>query len=762
NESYVTSSINVTLPEAGEPDSLSHDRIIEIDTAAPFVLNATSTQPNGTYTTGAVVGVAIRFSSPVLVAVGGESPANCTSNGSGSDRGTSSGSSGSGAGDSNVVCEGLPVLQLDVSGENGDKNATYTSGNGTVDLVFEYEAKSTPIRNAKVVEGDGSSRLDYASTTALSTGGGDILRASAKPSTTADLTLPSKGAVGSVSWSSEVILDSSAGYILNVNSTKADGVYGIGEEIYIDVYLSTPVFIGGTPFLELNAGLDAAGLYVYGGSSEGVLTFLYIVSEGDGTLNLDTDGPNSLVFPEGSYIQSVADARRPMVIVLDTSTDGQGSLGAHKDLAIDTLPPVVLGVASGKPNEEYGAGEAIDITVTFSYPVVVLAGTVLLIDTGYETISADAVFLSGNGSAALTFLYTVAEGDQSVDLGTFEGGDVRAGGGLVGMVFRNSDNPTQEANTTLPVSGEDGSLTVNNDIVIDTTPPYVVAVLSLREGVYTVGQSVDLQVIYNKPVNVSGTPRVLLVLDSDNDNDTSLASYATYDPSFNIGSFADEHRALSFVYVVKEDDETAHFKHAGSDALELYSNATIKRASTTPTTDALVNLPASEAGSLLDLVTKTEVIVRGLYHADASDLAITLLHQEHSCLLSASAETTGSSSDSSTSTRPAGVQFGVPEDRRYIRGFGPNPAASTGAPSRPAYWHRGIGYDYAFADVVGENVAKHEQAVSRQSSTMFGGVSGAAVDGKLSRFFSDGSTTMTSLETEPWWQASRIGVRGGG
>lgn len=26
-----------------------------------------------------------------------------------------------------------------------------------------------------------------------------------------------------------------------VNSTKADGVYGIGEEIYIDVYLSTPV-----------------------------------------------------------------------------------------------------------------------------------------------------------------------------------------------------------------------------------------------------------------------------------------------------------------------------------------------------------------------------------------------------------------------------------------------------------------------------------------------------------------------------------------
>lgn len=71
-------------------------------------------------------------------------------------------------------------------------------------------------------------------------------------------------------------------------------------------------------------------------------------------------------------------------------------------------------------------------------------------------------------------------------------------------------------------------------------------------------------------------------------------------------------------------------------------------------------------GSLLDLVTKTEVIVRGLYHAAAADLEITLLHQEHSCVLSAA-------TSFSAETRPAGVQFGVPEERRYMRGFGPNP-----------------------------------------------------------------------------------------
>lgn len=61
-------------------------------------------------------------------------------------------------------------------------------------------------------------------------------------------------------------------------------------------------------------------------------------------------------------------------------------------------------------------------------------------------------------------------------------------------------------------------------------------------------------------------------------------------------SFADRPRALSFIYVIRAGDETAHFKHAGSDTLELHNNATIKRASTTPTTDALINLPVSEGG----------------------------------------------------------------------------------------------------------------------------------------------------------------------
>lgn len=76
------------------------------------------------------------------------------------------------------------------------------------------------VANNKVKDGDGSSRLDYASTEALSAGTGYILRASASPITPADLTLPAKGTKGSLSWSSEVLVDTTAITIENVSRLR--------------------------------------------------------------------------------------------------------------------------------------------------------------------------------------------------------------------------------------------------------------------------------------------------------------------------------------------------------------------------------------------------------------------------------------------------------------------------------------------------------------------------------------------------------------
>lgn len=65
-------------------------------------------------------------------------------------------------------------------------------------------------------DGDGSSRLDYSSTLALSADIGEILRVSANPVTPADLKLPLKGTTGSLGWSSEVLVDTAALFAVDV------------------------------------------------------------------------------------------------------------------------------------------------------------------------------------------------------------------------------------------------------------------------------------------------------------------------------------------------------------------------------------------------------------------------------------------------------------------------------------------------------------------------------------------------------------------
>lgn len=137
--------IDVALPMAGEPESLSYSRSLVIDTTSPYVVNVTSTQSNGTFTVGSIIGVLIRFNFPVVVVNARVYP-NCTfiDNGVGESISGFMNEEGPGtaAADDNVAvgaCEGLPVLLLDISGNNGNKNASYAGGNGTTTLLFRYQ-----------------------------------------------------------------------------------------------------------------------------------------------------------------------------------------------------------------------------------------------------------------------------------------------------------------------------------------------------------------------------------------------------------------------------------------------------------------------------------------------------------------------------------------------------------------------------------------------------------------------------------------------
>jgi len=125
-----------------------------VDTSSPTVTNVSSTSPNGTYRTGAVIPITITFSEAVIVT-------------------------------------GTPQLTLETGAI--DRAVDYTGGSGTPTLTFTYT----------IQPGDSSADLDYVSSTALALNGGTIRDPSTNDAT---LTLPASGTPGSLGANKEIVI----------------------------------------------------------------------------------------------------------------------------------------------------------------------------------------------------------------------------------------------------------------------------------------------------------------------------------------------------------------------------------------------------------------------------------------------------------------------------------------------------------------------------------------------------------------------------
>jgi hypothetical protein len=146
---------------------------------------------------------------------------------------------------------------------------------------------------------------------------------------------------------------------------------------------------------------------------------------------------------------------------------GAGTLTGQTYL-YDTAAPTVTGVSSTLANGTYAAGQVVPVTVTFSEPVAVTGGTPrLTLATGPSATTA-VDYTSGSGGTALTFEYTVEDGDNSADL-DYAATDALALNG--GTIRDAAGNPAALA---LPAPGSAQSLAGAKALVIDTTPPEVV------------------------------------------------------------------------------------------------------------------------------------------------------------------------------------------------------------------------------------------------------------------------------------------------
>jgi hypothetical protein len=132
----------------------------------------------------------------------------------------------------------------------------------------------------------------------------------------------------------------------NVTSSVVDGSYNAGQLIPIEVAFTAIVYVTGTPLLTLSTGSPATtGIPYISGSGTSKLIFYYTVAEGDKSVDLDYATNHSLSLNGGT----IKDAAGKNVNLRLANPGSPGSLGANKNIIIDTLAPsVTINQAAGQ------------------------------------------------------------------------------------------------------------------------------------------------------------------------------------------------------------------------------------------------------------------------------------------------------------------------------------------------------------------------------------------------------------------------------
>ncbi len=357
---------------------------------------------------------------------------------------------------------GTPRLAITLD-TGGTVYATYVSGSGTSALTFRYTVASGSLDSNGVAVG------------ALSANGGTL-----------------RNAAG----------DDAALTLNNVGSTAAVRVDGIAPSVSSITRVSSATTNATSvdytvTFAEGVTGVDAADFALTAtGTAAGTIasvtqvnasTYTVTVNtiSGDGTLRLDLNGAGT----------GIADT--PGNAIAAGYTSGQ-------TYTVDHTAPVVSSV--GVPaNATYVAGDNLDFTVNFAEAVTVdtSGGTpriAITLDTG-GTVYAD--YVSGSGTSALTFRYTVASGN--LDSNGIAVGSLSGNGG-----------------TLRDAAGNDAALTLNSvgstaSVLVDAVAPTISSVAVPADGTYTTGSNLDFTVNYSEAVTVNtggGTPRLAITLDT--------------------------------------------------------------------------------------------------------------------------------------------------------------------------------------------------------------------------------------------------------
>ncbi len=240
-------------------------------------------------------------------------------------------------------------------------------------------------------------------------------------------------------------------------TVPANGTYIVGQNLDFTVTFTEPVIIdttGGMPRIPITLTTGGTAYATYSsGSSTNTLQFQYVPMSGQQDLTGITLATS--IDPNGGTIKDAVGNNAVLAInAVEPSTTG---------IDVDAIPPVVTSVAV-PANGTYIAGQVLTFTVDFSKNVLVATGggTPTLPIT-LPTGTVDASYVSGTGTNALTFAYSVLSGETAPN-GITVGSSIILNGGSI------KDAVTNAATLTL------NNVASTTNVDVDTIPPTVTSI----------------------------------------------------------------------------------------------------------------------------------------------------------------------------------------------------------------------------------------------------------------------------------------------
>jgi uncharacterized repeat protein (TIGR02543 family) len=206
-----------------------------------------------------------------------------------------------------------------------------------------------------------------------------------------------------------VALETVAPTVTNVTSSTPDGAYKAGQAITVQIAFSETVNVSGLPRLTLETGTTDAVAGYAGGSGSTTLAFLYTVTAGQETPDLDYISAGALAL-NGGTIKDAAGNGATLTLPLPGSP---GSLGANKAIVIDTTAPAAPSAPDLEAASDTGSSSTDNITddTTPTFDITGLeSGATVTLSSSVGGILGTVVVGIGHNSCTITALTALAQG----------------------------------------------------------------------------------------------------------------------------------------------------------------------------------------------------------------------------------------------------------------------------------------------------------------------------------------------------------------